>query len=88
MEMVIQRKPNRVSNMVEEGTLNLIASAHIAASGMCQMVHIDDATINRNDMINSKVYRAIPSAHIQTNALKLIGQHFTVQTIMTQSILL
>lgn len=35
MEMVIQSKPHHVSNMVEEGTLNLMARAHIAANGMC-----------------------------------------------------
>ncbi len=40
---------------------------------------IDDVTADRSSRINSEVFKAILSAHIQPNATKLIGRSFTVQ---------
>ena len=43
------------------------------------LVFIDDVTADKSNRMNSEVFRAILSAHIQPNAAKLIGRHFTVQ---------
>lgn len=40
---------------------------------------INDVTADGSRRLNSEVYRAIVSAHIQPNSAKLIGGHFTVQ---------
>ena len=42
-------------------------------------VFIDDVTADKSSRINSEVFRAILSAHIQPNALELIARRFTVQ---------
>lgn len=47
----------------------------MAASGTGSLVFTDDVTTDRSSRINSEVYRAILSAHIQVND----GRHFTVQ---------
>ena len=51
----------------------------MAANGTGSLVFIDDVTANKSNRMNSEVFRAILSAHIQPNALELIGQRFTVQ---------
>ncbi|MCJ8732436.1 hypothetical protein PDJAM_G00211380 [Pangasius djambal] len=51
----------------------------MAASGTGSLVFIDDVTADRSSKMNSEVYRATHSAHIQPNATKLIGRRFTVQ---------
>ncbi len=40
---------------------------------------IDDVTADKSSRMNSEVFRAILSAHIQPNASELIGRRFTVQ---------
>ncbi len=40
---------------------------------------IDDVTADKSSRMNSEVFRAILSAHIQPNASVLIGRRFTVQ---------
>lgn len=42
---------------------------------------IDDVTADGSCWMNSENYRAILSAHIQWNAIKLLGCHFTAQMV-------
>ncbi len=42
-------------------------------------VFIDDVTADKSSRMNSEVFWAILSAHIQPNASELIGRRFTVQ---------
>ena len=56
-----------------------MAWACMAANGTGSLVFIDDVTAVRSSKMNSEVYRAILSSHIQPNATKLIGRRFTVQ---------
>ncbi len=51
----------------------------MAASGTGSLVFIDDVTADKSSRMNSEVFRAILSAHIQPNASELIGRRFTVQ---------
>ncbi len=53
--------------------------ACMAASGTGSLVFIDDVTADKSSRMNSEVFRAILSAHIQPNASELIGRRFTVQ---------
>ncbi len=45
----------------------------------CSLVFIDDVTADRSSRMNSEVFNAILSAHIQPNDTKLIGRSFTLQ---------
>ncbi len=56
-----------------------MAWACMAASGTGSLVFIDDVTADKSSRMNSEVFRAILSAHIQPNASELIGRRFTVQ---------
>ncbi len=49
----------------------------MAVNGTSSLVFIDDVTADRS--MNSEVFMAILSAHIQPNATKLIGCSFTMQ---------
>ncbi len=51
----------------------------MAASGAGSLVFIDDVNADKSSRMNSEVFRAILSAHIQPNASELIGRRFTVQ---------
>ncbi len=51
----------------------------MAANGTGSLVFIDDVTADRISRMNSEVFKAILSAHIQPNATKLFGHSFTVQ---------
>ena len=51
----------------------------MAANGTGSLVFIDDVTADKSSRMNSEVFRAILSAHIQPNASELIGRRFTVQ---------
>ncbi len=53
--------------------------ACMAASVPGSLVFIDDVTADKSSRMNSEVFRAILSAHIQPNASELIGRRFTVQ---------
>lgn len=44
-----------------------------------KLVFTDDVTADRSRKMDSEVYRAILSAHIQPNAKKLKGKRFAVQ---------
>ncbi len=57
----------------------VVAWACMAASGTGSLVFIDDVTADKSSRMNSEVFRAILSAHIQPNASELIGRRFTVQ---------
>ncbi len=57
----------------------VVAWACMAASGTGSLVFIDDVTADKSSRMNSEVFRAILSAHIQPNASELIGRCFTVQ---------
>ncbi len=46
---------------------------------LVSLVFIDDVTADKSSRMNSEVFRAILSAHIQPNASELIGRRFTVQ---------
>jgi len=50
---------------------------HANANG--SLVFIDDVTSGKSSRMNSGVFCAILSAHIQPNASELIGRRFTVQ---------
>lgn len=56
-----------------------MAWACMAANGTGSLVFIDDVTADKSSRMNSEVFRAILSAHIQPNAAELIGRRFTVQ---------
>ncbi len=43
------------------------------------LIFSDEVTADRISQINSEGYRDIPSAQIQSNGAKLIGQRFIVQ---------
>ncbi len=57
----------------------VVAWACMAASGTGSLVFIDDVTTDKCSRMNSEVFRAILSAHIQPNASELIGRRFTLQ---------
>ena len=48
--------------------------ACMAANGTGSLVFIDEVTADKSSRMNSEVFRAILSAHIQPNASELIGQ--------------
>ena len=48
-----------------------------AANGTGSLVFIDDVTADKSSRMNSEVFRAILSDHIQPNASELIGRRFT-----------
>lgn len=52
----------------------------LPASGIRSLVFIDDVTADRSSRMNCEVFRAIVSAQIQSNAVKLIRQCFIVKT--------
>ena len=56
-----------------------MAWACIAANKTGSLVFIDDVTAEKSSRMNSALFHAILSAHIQPNASELIGQRFTVQ---------
>ena len=47
-----------------------MALACLDANGTGSLLFIDDVTADRSSRMNSDVYRAILSAHIQLNAIK------------------
>uniref|UniRef100_A0A667YPJ5 Transposase n=1 Tax=Myripristis murdjan TaxID=586833 RepID=A0A667YPJ5_9TELE len=71
--------PKQSTSSVQHGGGSIMAWACMTASGTGSLVYIDDVTADGSSRMNSDVYRAILSAHIQPNATKLIGQRFTVQ---------
>ena len=71
--------PKYTTSCVKHGGGSVMAWACMAANGTGSLVFIDDVTADRSSKMNSEVYRAILSAHIQPNATKLIGRRFTVQ---------
>ena len=56
-----------------------MAWACMAANGTGSLVFIDDVTADKSSRMNSEVFRAMLSAHIQANVSELIGRHFAVQ---------
>ncbi len=70
--MILSIPPHQWSMVV-------VAWACMAASGTGSLVFIDDVTTDKSSRMNSEVFRAILSAHIQPNASELIGRRFTVQ---------
>ncbi len=64
---------------MKHGGGSVMAWACMAASGTGSLVFIDDVTADKSSRMNSEVFRAILSAHIQPNASELIGRRFTVQ---------
>ncbi len=67
------------TSSVKHGGGSVMAWACMAASGTGSLVFIDDVTADKSSRMNSEVFRAILSAHIQPNASELIGRRFTVQ---------
>ena len=53
--------------------------ACMAANQTGSLVFIDDVIADKSSRMNSEVFRAMLSAHIQANVSELIGRHFTVQ---------
>ncbi len=70
--MILSIPPHQWSMVV-------VAWACVAASGTGSLVFIDDVTTDKSSRMNSEVFQAILSAHIQPNASELIGRRFTVQ---------
>ncbi len=71
--------PKHTTSSVKHGGGSVMAWACMAASGTGSLVVIDDVTADKSSRMNSEVFRAILSAHIQPNASELIGWRFTVQ---------
>uniref|UniRef100_A0A8C5P8K5 Transposase n=1 Tax=Leptobrachium leishanense TaxID=445787 RepID=A0A8C5P8K5_9ANUR len=70
--------PKHTTSPVKHGGGSVMAWACMAANGTGSLVFIDDVT-DKSSRMNSEVFRAILSAHIQPNAAELIGRCFTVQ---------
>ena len=64
--------PKHTTSSVKHGGGSVMAWAG-------SLVFIDDVTADKSSRMNSEVFRAILSAHIQPNASELIGRRFTVQ---------
>ena len=64
---------------MKHGGGSVMVWACMAANGTGSLVFIDDVTADKSSRMNSEVFRAILSAHIQPSASELIGWHFTVQ---------
>ncbi len=71
--------PKHTTSSVKNGGGSVMAWACMAASGTGSLVFIDDVTADKSSRINSEVFQAILSAHIQPNASEHIGRRFTVQ---------
>lgn len=50
----------------------------MAAKGTGTLIFIDDFTADSSSRMNAEVWRNIVCAQIQSNASKLIGQHFII----------
>ncbi len=73
-QLTIQSTPHQVSNMVAA----VLWHGHMYhCNGTASLVFIGDVTADRSSRMNSEVFKAILSAHIQPNATKLIGHNFT-----------
>ncbi len=66
--------PKHTTSSVKHGGGSVMAWACMAASGTGSLVFIDDVTADKSSRMNSEVFRAILSAHIQPNASELIGR--------------
>ena len=71
--------PKHTTSSVKHGGGSVMAWACMAANGTGSLIFIDDVTADKSSRMDSEVFRAILSAHIQPNASKLIGRCFTVQ---------
>ena len=71
--------PKHTTSSVKHGGGSVMVWACMAASGTGSLIFIDDVTADKSSRMNSEVFRAILSAHIQPNASKLIGRRFTMQ---------
>ena len=71
--------PKHSTSSVKHGGGSVMVWACMAASGTGSLLFIDDVTADKSSRMNSEVFGAILSAHIQPNASKLIGRSFTMQ---------
>jgi len=71
--------PKHKTSSVKPGGGSVTAWACMAAKETGSLVFIDDVTADKSRRMNSEVFRAILSAHIQPNASELIGRRFTEQ---------
>uniref|UniRef100_A0A8C5N2V1 Transposase n=1 Tax=Leptobrachium leishanense TaxID=445787 RepID=A0A8C5N2V1_9ANUR len=71
--------PKHTTSSVKHGGGSVMAWACKAANGTGSLIFIDDVTADKSSRMNSEVFRAILSAHIQPNAAELIGRRFTLQ---------
>ncbi len=62
--------PKHTTSSVKHGGGSVMAWACMAASGTGSLVFIDDVTADKSSRMNSEVFRAILSAHIQPNAFR------------------
>ena len=60
---------------VKHGGVSVMVWACMAANGTGSLVFIDDVTADKSSRMNSEVFRAILSAHIQPNASELTGPY-------------
>ena len=63
------------TSSVKHGGVSVMAWACMAANGTGSLVFIDDVTADKSSRMNSEVFRAILSAHIQPYVPELIGRH-------------
>uniref|UniRef100_A0A8C5M9G9 Transposase n=1 Tax=Leptobrachium leishanense TaxID=445787 RepID=A0A8C5M9G9_9ANUR len=70
--------PKHTTSSVKLGGGSVMAWAFMAANGTGSLVFID-VTADKSSRMNSEVFQAILSTHIQPNAVELIGRRFTVQ---------
>ena len=73
--------PKHTTSSVKHGGGSVMAWACMAANGTGSLVFIDDVTADKSSRMNSEVFRAILSAHIQPNASELIGRHLHLHTV-------
>ncbi len=71
--------PKHTTSSVKHGGGSVMAWACMAASGTGSLVFIDDVTADKSSRMNSEVFRAILSAHIQPMLQNSLGRRFTVQ---------
>ena len=71
--------PKHTTSSVKHGGGSVMAWACMAANGTGSLEFIDDVTADKSSRMNSEVFWAILSAHIQPNASELIRRRFTVQ---------
>lgn len=76
--------PKHTTSSVKHGGGSVMAWACMAANGTGSLVYIDDVTADKSSRMNSEVFWATFSAHIQPNASTLIRRTMTQNILQNQ----